>query len=68
MSFKDLTFSWVVGVGYAGANHRDTIKVSECWTEEEWNDMSEKDVKEWLDDYLDTEVCNHLEANIWIDD
>lgn len=68
MSFEDLTFSWVVGVGYAGANHRDTIKVSECWTEEEWKELSEKEIKEWLDDYLDTEVCNHLEANIWIDD
>ena len=23
MSFEDLTFSWVVGIGYSGANHLD---------------------------------------------
>ena len=67
MSFEDLTFSWYIGIGYSGANHQYTIKVSDHFTEEEWNEMSEKDINEWLNDYLETEVSNHLEANIWID-
>ena len=29
--------------------------------------MSEKDISEWLDGYLETEISNHLDANIWID-
>ena len=49
-------------------NHKDTVKVSYHFTEEEWNEMSEKDINEWLDDYLETEISNHLDANIWIDD
>ena len=68
MSFEDLTFSWHIGIGYSGVNHKDTVKVSDYFTEEEWNDMSEKDIDEWLDEYLETEISNHLDANIWIDD
>ena len=68
MSFKDLTFSWHISIGYYGANHKDTVKVSDLLTEEEWNEMSEKDINEWLDEYLETEISNHLDANIWIDD
>lgn len=68
MSFKDLTFSWHIGVGYVGANHKATIKVSDHFTEEEWDEMSEKDISDWLDEYLETEISNHLDANIWIDD
>lgn len=68
MSFRDLTFSWNIGIGYSGCNHRNTVKVSDHFTEEEWNDMSEEDVNQWLDDYLETEISNHLDANIWIDD
>ena len=68
MSFEDLTFSWHIGIGYSGANHKDTVKVSDHFTEEEWDEMSEKDISDWLDEYLETEISNHLDANIWIDD
>ena len=71
MSFDNLTFSWNISIGYSSVNHKDTVKVSDYFTEEEeeeWGDMSEKDISEWLDEYLETEISNHLEANIWIDD
>ena len=68
MSFEYLTFSWRIGIGYGGASHKGTVKVSDYFTEEEWDEMSEKDISEWLDEYLETEISNHLEANIWIDD
>ena len=68
MNFEDLTFSWSIGIGYSGANHKGTVNVSDHFTEEEWNDMSEEDVNQWLDEYLETEISNHLDANIWIDD
>ena len=68
MSFDNLTFSWNISIGYYGANHKDTVKVSDHFTEEEWDEMSEKDISDWLDEYLETEISNHLEANIWIDD
>lgn len=68
MSFEDLTFSWHIGIGYIGDSQKYTIKVSNHFTEEEWNEMSEKDIDEWLDEYLETEISNHLDANIWIDD
>lgn len=68
MNFEDLTFSWGISIGYSVANHKDTVKVSDHFTEEEWNEMSEEDVNQWLDEYLETEISNHLDANIWIDD
>lgn len=68
MSFEDLTFSWHIGIGYSGANRKDTVKVSDHFTEEEWNEMSEEDIDKWLAEYLETEISNHLDANIWIDD
>ena len=68
MSFEDLTFSWCIGIGYSGTNQKDTVKVSDHFTEEEWNEMSEEDVDKWLEAYLETEISNHLDANIWIDD
>ena len=68
MSFEDLTFSWHIGIGYSGASHKGTVKVSDYFTEEEWDEMSEKDISDWLDEYLETEISNHLDANIWIDD
>ena len=68
MSFEDLTFSWNIGIGYSSVNHKDTVKVSDYFTEEEWGEMSEKDINEWLDEYLETEISNHLDANIWMDD
>ena len=34
MNFKDLTFSWHIGIGYSGVNHKDTVKVSDYFTEE----------------------------------
>lgn len=66
MSFEDLTFSW--SIGYSGANQKDTVRVSDHFTEEEWDEMSEEDIDKWLDEYLETEISNHLNANIWIDD
>ena len=68
MSFEDLTFSWYIGIGYSGTNQKDTVKVSDHFTEVEWNEMSEEDVDKWLEAYLETEISNHLDANIWIDD
>ena len=68
MSFEDLTFSWNIGIGYSGTNQKDTVNVSDHFTEVEWNEMSEEDVDKWLEAYLETEISNHLEANIWIDD
>ena len=68
VSFEDLTFSWSIGIGYSGANYKDTVKVSDYFTEEEWSEMSEEDINQWLDEYLETEISNHLDANIWIDD
>ena len=38
MSFEDLTFSWQIGIGYSGANHKDTVKVSDHFTEDEWDE------------------------------
>lgn len=68
MSFEDLTFSYHIGLGYVGAKRKDTVRVSDYFTEEEWDEMSEEDINKWLDDYLETEISNHLDANIWIDD
>lgn len=68
MNFKDLTFSWNIGVGYQGANRKDTVKVSDHFTEDEWNEMSDKEKEEWLDEYLETEISNHLDASIWLND
>lgn len=68
MSFDNLTFSWNISIGYYGYHHKDTVKVSDHFTEEEWDEMSEKDISDWLDEYLETEISNHLDANIWIDD
>ena len=68
MNFEDLTFSWHIGIGYSGASHKGTVNVSDHFTEEEWSEMSEEDINQWLDDYLETEISNHLDANIWIDD
>ena len=68
MSFKDLTLSWKIGIGYCGTNHKDTVKVSDYFTEDEWNEMSDKEKEEWLDEYLETEISNHLDANIWLND
>lgn len=68
MSFKDLTFSWHIGIGYHGVNHKDTVKVSGHFTEDEWNEMSDKEKESWLDDYLETEISNHLDASIWLND
>lgn len=68
MSFKDLTFSWNIGIGYVGTNRKDTVKLSDYFTEDDWNDMSKEDIDTWLDEYLETEITNHLNADIWIDD
>lgn len=68
MSFKDLTFSWNIGIGYHGANWKDTVKVSDHFTEDEWNELSDKEKKGWLDEYLETEISNHLDAGIWLND
>lgn len=68
MSFKDLTFSWQISIGYVGAKHKDTVKVSDHFTEEEWEEMTNKDREAWLDEYLEAEISNHLDANIRIDE
>lgn len=68
MSFDNLTFSWHIGVGYYGANWKETVKVSDHFTEDEWNEMSDKEKEDWLDEYLETEISNRLDANIWLND
>ena len=68
MSFEDLTFSWHISTGYAGCGHKDTLKVSDHFNEAEWNTLTEKEKDEWLWDYLETEMSNRIDANIWIDD
>lgn len=68
MSFDNLTFSWNIGIGYHETNHKDTVKVSDHFTEDEWNEMSDREKEGWLDDYLETEISNHLSASIWLND
>lgn len=67
MSFKDLTFSWYISIGY-GVDHEDTVEVSDYFTEDVWNEMSDEDKENWLDEYLLTEISNHLDASIWLND
>lgn len=68
MSFEDLTFSYHIGTGYTGCGHKDTLKVSDYFDEAEWNKLIEKEKDEWLVEYLEVEISNKIDANIWIDE
>lgn len=53
MEFKDLKFkvTWEVDDGYAGKSRpqHTTVKPSDDFTEEEWNEMDELYKKEYVD-------------------
>ena len=57
-----------VGHNYTGTNGNFEYDIEDLGiTQDEWLDMNEKEREAFLDGILDTEICNTLEAAIWVE-
>lgn len=57
-----------ISIGYSNASRSFEIELEELGLDEEsWNELDEKERDEILDEVLDTEISNVLDANIWIE-
>ena len=57
-----------IGIGYYGANHKyeDTLE-DLGYTEQEWLKLSKTEKDEFLDNLLEEELTNVLDASFWIE-
>lgn len=55
-----------IGIGFYGANHKYEYELDDLgFTEEEWLDLSQKEKDEFLNELLETELGNVLDAAFW---
>lgn len=64
--FEDIEVSYSIGIGFSGCNKKDTRLLSDYLSEEEYSEMTENDLQEFLGEVLETEIENCLDAAIWI--
>lgn len=57
-----------IGIGYSGANHKYEYTIEELgYTEQEWLDLSKEEQDEFLDNVLENELSNVLDASFWVE-
>lgn len=57
-----------IGIGYLGANHKYEYTIEELgYTEQEWLDLSKEEQDEFLDNMLENELSNVLDASFWVE-
>ena len=57
-----------ISIGYSNASRTFEFTPSELgMSDEEWLELSDKEQQEVLDECLDTEVSNVLDAAIWVE-
>lgn len=55
-----------IGIGYPDANHKYEYTIEELgYTEQEWLALSKEEQDEFLDDILENELSNVLDASFW---
>lgn len=64
--FEDIEVSWAIGLGY-GADQKGTVPLSSLIDKDDWESMSQTERELFLDDVLETEIQNHLDAAIWLE-
>lgn len=57
-----------IGIGYSGANYKYEYTIEELgYTEQEWLDLSKEEQDEFLDNVLENELSNMLDASFWVE-
>lgn len=57
-----------ISIGYSTASRTFEFTPSDLgMTDEDWLDLSDKERQEVLDECLDTEIGNVLDASIWVE-
>ena len=57
-----------ISIGYSNASRSFEIELEDIgFDAESWNELDEKERDEILDEVLETEINNVLDANIWIE-
>ncbi len=57
-----------IGIGYHGANHKYEYTLEDLgYTEQEWSKLSKSDKDEFLDNLLEEELNNVLDASFWVE-
>lgn len=55
-----------IGISWGGANHKYEYELNELgFTEEEWLNLSQKEKDEFLEELLENELSNVLDAAFW---
>lgn len=57
-----------IGIGYNGANHKYEYTLEDLgYTEQEWLKLSKTEKGEFLDNLLEEELTNVLDASFWVE-
>ena len=57
-----------IGIGYDGANHKYEYTLEDLgYTEQEWLKLSKTEKDKFLDNLLEEELTNVLDAAFWIE-
>lgn len=57
-----------IGIGYSGENHKYEYTIEELgYTEQEWLALSKEEQDEFLDNVLENELSNVLDASFWVE-
>ena len=57
-----------IGIGYHGANHKYEYTLEDLgYTEQEWLKLSKTEKDEFIDNLLEEELTNVLDASFWIE-
>lgn len=64
--FEDIEVNRAIGLGY-GAYRIETVPLSSLINKDDWESMSQTERELFLDDVLETEIQNHLDAAIWLE-
>lgn len=68
MKFEDKVIKLHLSIGFAGVCRKDEHKISDYFTEDQWNAFDEKQKQKEIDEIADEWASNYIDCAAWIDE
>lgn len=68
MKFEDKVIRLHLSIGFAGVDQKDEHKLSDYFTEDEWNTLNEKEQQKELDEISDEWASNYIDCSASVDE
>lgn len=66
--FNDIKIKLHLSIGYSQASQSEEEYLSNYWSEDVWNNLSEQEKNEWLNSFCNDWSDNYIEQSVWLEE